>query len=269
MHRMSDVIPLVPTIVSLFDSHAWIPLAALLVGLLVRLSKSDVPIPGWNIPAKYRPALALGLGMVGGVLDAIVAGKPWKVAVAEGLFAASLAILGHTIGIEALRGGREIGGPPKDPPAGGGSGGGKVVVKFDVVGVDHEDDPTGPHERPDVGARRVFVGMFGIFAVMYATVLVTACTKPQARFAIHAAEVACENVAVSTLDGAALAVCIAFDELRPLLDRILEARAAGTPLRVDLVGIDGSRREIVVPVDRLPAAEAAVLEARARVGARK
>lgn len=93
-------------LVSLLNDHKWLPLAALLIGLVVRALKSDGPIP-INVPAQYRSALAIGLGLIYTGLLAVAAGKPWRDALVEGLFAAAFAILGHTGLVEWLRGGRE------------------------------------------------------------------------------------------------------------------------------------------------------------------
>lgn len=82
---------------------------ALVVGLVVRLLKSDTPLP--TVPARYRPFLALGLGAVGGALDALASGTPWQQAVLGGISAALAAMVGHEVIVEQLFGGREIGSP--------------------------------------------------------------------------------------------------------------------------------------------------------------
>lgn len=120
-------------LVALLVSHKWVAASAVAIGLVVRLLKSDTKIP-INIPAAYRTWIALGLGIVSGVLDKIANGTPWKDAIVGGLGAAFTAIVGHEMLIESMRGGREIpvpglmkppsgsdGGPyrtpaPKDPP---------------------------------------------------------------------------------------------------------------------------------------------------------
>lgn len=100
----------IPAVLALLKAHAWIGLAALLVGLLVRLLKSDVPITP-TIPARYRPFLALALGQVAAVLDHVASGTPWKDAAIGGFLAAVVAMLGHEAAIEKLRGGQEVGAP--------------------------------------------------------------------------------------------------------------------------------------------------------------
>ncbi|HLV68037.1 MAG TPA: hypothetical protein VKY73_19600 [Polyangiaceae bacterium] len=87
--------------------HRWVAFAALIIGAVVRVLKSDSPLP-ITVPAKWRGWLAIGLGIVAGVLEAIAGGTPWARALAEGLAAAVLAIAGHELGIESLRGGKEL-----------------------------------------------------------------------------------------------------------------------------------------------------------------
>lgn len=96
---------------------AWIGLSALVIGLLVRLLKSDTPLP-FSIPAKWRPVAAIALGLLSGVLHALSTGTPWRDALVGGLSAGMVAIVGHDVGIESIRGGVELG-APKDPPTAG------------------------------------------------------------------------------------------------------------------------------------------------------
>lgn len=88
--------------------HKWWALAALVIGTIVRLLKSDGPIP-FNLPSKYRPWLAVALGVVAGVVDKIATGTAWKDALAGGLVAALFAMGGHSLFVESARGGREFG----------------------------------------------------------------------------------------------------------------------------------------------------------------
>lgn len=97
-------------LVSLIASHQWVAVAALIIGAVVRLLKSDTPLP--TVPARWRAWLAIGLGIVAGVLDALVAGTPLVSAVLQGLGAALTAITTHELVIEGIRGGRELGQPP-------------------------------------------------------------------------------------------------------------------------------------------------------------
>ncbi|MDQ2668025.1 MAG: hypothetical protein M3Z05_18785 [Gemmatimonadota bacterium] len=109
----------------------WIALMALLIGLVVRLLKSDTKIP-IDIPPQYRVWLALGLAPIAGAVDKVAAGNTWTTAMVEGAIAAVLAIVGHSTVIDSLRGGRELnipglikenvppgpGKPPTIPPPG-------------------------------------------------------------------------------------------------------------------------------------------------------
>lgn len=94
--------------IELANQHKWWALAATVIGLTVRLLKNDGPIP-ITIPAKYRPWLAIGLGIVAGCIEKISMGTPWKTALVGGLVAGFAAISGHQLLVESARGGREIG----------------------------------------------------------------------------------------------------------------------------------------------------------------
>ncbi len=76
------------------------------IGVVVRLLKSDTKIPV-DIPAKYRPLAAAALGPVMGVIDLVVAGDPWHAA-AVAVASPLLAMAGHELCIEVLRGGEEV-----------------------------------------------------------------------------------------------------------------------------------------------------------------
>ena len=93
---------------ALVVAHKWIPLAAIVIGLVVRLLKSDTKIP-ITIPPAWRSRIALLLGVAAGVLERVAnSGTSWGQAIFEGLVAAMLAITGHNVLIDSLRGGREF-----------------------------------------------------------------------------------------------------------------------------------------------------------------
>lgn len=94
-------------LISLWHAGGWVPVATFIVGLLVRLMKDDTKIPV-NLPKKWRPYVAIALGVALGVIEKIAAGSTWKTAVGGGLLAGGFAIVGHVFGIEVLRGGKEI-----------------------------------------------------------------------------------------------------------------------------------------------------------------
>lgn len=110
----------------------WLAATALLIGLVVRVLKSDIKLTP-TIPSRWRPWLAIGLGVVAGVLDAMVRGTMWKKAIAEGVVAAVMAMVGHDLFIAGLRGGRELG-QPKD----------STVPRGTVEETKDEDDPPPP-----------------------------------------------------------------------------------------------------------------------------
>jgi hypothetical protein len=100
------------------ETLALYGLVAFAVGGAVRAIKSD-RIP-FSVPPPWRPVLAVSLGLIGGGFAAAATGAPAKEAILGGLGAGALAIVGHVVGVEWLRGGRELGvakSPPQDPEA--------------------------------------------------------------------------------------------------------------------------------------------------------
>lgn len=99
---------------ALLIAHKWIALAALLIGGGVRLVKSDSPVPTWlHLPVwltapRARVWIALGGGIVAGVLDRVGNGDEWQPALFWGLSAAMTAIIGHETLVESMRGGRDF-----------------------------------------------------------------------------------------------------------------------------------------------------------------
>lgn len=87
----------------------WFSVISSVIGIVVRLLKSDGPIP-FNLNPKLRAPLALGLGIVGGVIETVTTtGVSWAVAIPTGLLAAFTAMGSHDLFIESARGGRELG----------------------------------------------------------------------------------------------------------------------------------------------------------------
>lgn len=95
------------TAFELISQHAWWALAALVIGAIVRLLKSDTPLP-FSVPPPARVWLALGLGISAGVCDKLASDTPWEQALIGGLLAALTAIAGHDTIVESARGGREF-----------------------------------------------------------------------------------------------------------------------------------------------------------------
>ena len=106
-------------ILDLIAQHKWVGVAALVIGLLVRMMKEDTSFPPFAIPSRWRPYLALGLGIASGVLQAVSTGTPWKTALTGGLVSGVVAIVGHDTVIAGLLNGKEIRIPglTKDPPS--------------------------------------------------------------------------------------------------------------------------------------------------------
>lgn len=103
----------VTEIVDLYNAHQWPVLAALAIGLIVRLVKSGKLTLPVTVPARYRPWLSLGLGAASGVAQAIVMGTPWRDAIIGGIASGAAAIVGHDTVIESARKGRELGAKAK------------------------------------------------------------------------------------------------------------------------------------------------------------
>lgn len=104
---------------ALIAAHKWLAASPFVIGMIVRMLKSDMP--GFDLPARYRAWAALGLGIVSGVIEKHVNGTDWKTALLWGLGAGMTAIVGHETIVEGLRNGKEVGGK-KDggaPPPGG------------------------------------------------------------------------------------------------------------------------------------------------------
>lgn len=94
----------------LISQHRWFFLAAILIGLAVRLLKSDTIGPA--IPAKWRALVAIVMGVGSGiaipVLQKLGSGVPPKDALLWGVFAAFTAIAGHNVIVDAARGGKDL-----------------------------------------------------------------------------------------------------------------------------------------------------------------
>lgn len=89
---------------------AYLAIAAAVIGLIVRLLKQDVTfLP--TIPARWRPVVAVALGVAAGVLDKAATGVLWREAILNGVLAGFTAIAGHGVLITSARDGRELGTP--------------------------------------------------------------------------------------------------------------------------------------------------------------
>jgi len=129
----------------MIDKRAWVPLAALVIGFLVRLCKSDTKFP-IDIPPKWRWTAALLLGAVSAVLEKKMnSNLTWLQASVGGVFSFALAVAGHSGIIDGMRSGKEFvvpfmtkpGVPPGPgkptslpPPADGGTSPGMLPPSF-------------------------------------------------------------------------------------------------------------------------------------------
>jgi hypothetical protein len=89
-------------------SAEWkVLIAAAALGLVGRLLKGDVP---WFFTAsgRWKPLVLTALAAVGVGLEHFINGTAWKQAALLGLMSLALPIAGHQIGIESIRGGKEL-----------------------------------------------------------------------------------------------------------------------------------------------------------------
>lgn len=93
-------------IAALIQGHAWVPVAALVIALLARLTKQDNIFPV-NISPRWRVWVVFGLGVVSGILQTIVSGVIWWQALLQGLLSAVIAIATHQVTVESILGGKE------------------------------------------------------------------------------------------------------------------------------------------------------------------
>jgi len=118
-------------LLAIVEQRRWLLFAAVVIGLVVRLLKSDTKFP-ITVPPYARSFLALFLGVVSGVLEKVATQHvSWTSAIVGGLLSAAFAMIGHATVIEGVRKGREFSipgmmvvpepepiPPPPLPPAG-------------------------------------------------------------------------------------------------------------------------------------------------------
>lgn len=81
---------------SLISRHAWPAVAAVVILVVARAAKEPaVGSPLARIPVRWRPHVVLALGVLSGVLNAVVAGKAWGDAILENVLSAAVAIAVH------------------------------------------------------------------------------------------------------------------------------------------------------------------------------
>ena len=259
---ITDILPLL-------QSHAWVPLAALVIGFLVRALKSDAfVLPSWAaVAAPYRPLLALALGIVSGVLDAVVGGTPWREALIGGCLSALMALIGHTTIVDVLRGGRDIGVPDLTPTEPAAPQRPPVTIEFRAnippsASSDEVTWPKGPptprNDKPrGVAQVRVLVVLALLTAIPLSPALhVAGCagwwTQNKARVVhtFRAITGVCTGFAVSVPEVGP--VCLALDQV----DRLLEVLAAAQRDRDSVrlrIEIGDVTREVTVSPDQVGA----------------
>lgn len=199
-------------VASLLEQRAWVPLAALVIAFAVRLVKSDTKLP-INLEPRYRIWLGVGLGAVSGVLDHVVSGTPWRIALVGGAVSLALAVLGHETVVSSLRGGREIPIPGLMIPGAAPSPGKPITVHPPVEG---------PPSGPSVLLPLLLVGAFA-----GAPVLVSGCslfTAKNAKSVLDAAQLACLFASTLTDAPAVLEACRIDAELTPVVRQLLAQR---------------------------------------------
>lgn len=217
-------------IVAAANAGQWILVAALAIGILVRLVKSDNKFP-IDIPPRLRVWLALGLGVISGILMKVASGMTWKASIVAGLASSVTAILGQNVVIDSIRGGKEIPVPGlmKGPPAVDPDSPPGVDLPQGAVSPPTPSDPAGAPTKPNklptippltVVALSFFAGFMG--CAMFES------NKPIIRGALDVVSYACVLQHALDYDNATIAKMCAIDEaLRPALDELLKQHRDG------------------------------------------
>lgn len=93
----------------LIVEHKWTAAAAIVIGLLVRLSKEGkLAALTTKLNPRHRSWVAIGLGAASVVVDSLGRGTKCSQALLSGFISACIAIAGHELLIESLRGGKEL-----------------------------------------------------------------------------------------------------------------------------------------------------------------
>lgn len=92
-------------LLALANAHKWVPLAAILIGLLLRVAKRDPKVMRHK---RWLPWVSVGLGVVAGILAKVWLKEHASVCVVGGLFAGTLPVSGHEMLVEAFRQGKEL-----------------------------------------------------------------------------------------------------------------------------------------------------------------
>lgn len=171
-------------LVALAKAHAWLPIAAIVIGFFVRLTKDDAPawLPSWaRIPARWRPVAAAVLGQAAAVVDALTRGTPWLDATISGVLAAAIAVLGHGVLIEALRGGKEVPLPGfNGGSSGGASGAGGTATPGGAAAQSAGSLRAALTQRSESSLGFAIAGCaFGVTVLLLGVAMLGACTPAQ------------------------------------------------------------------------------------------
>lgn len=113
----------VADLLAAWNSHAWLLFSAIIIGSVVAIVKQ-----GWlgtwiaaHLPPASRPYLAMALGAITSFAAGIQAHQTVVQAILQavnGVIAGALAVAGHQVVIEGMRGGKEFipKAPPLEPP---------------------------------------------------------------------------------------------------------------------------------------------------------
>lgn len=103
----SDALPTTGEVIDLLVRGRWFAFTALAIGATVRVLK-DQNVKLVHLDKRWRPALAIGLGIVASFFVQLDESIPWTTALAGCISAAIVAMGGHAVIIEWIFGGREI-----------------------------------------------------------------------------------------------------------------------------------------------------------------
>jgi hypothetical protein len=218
-------------LLALLAERKWIPLSALVVWMVVRLLKSDTKIPV-DIPPRWRPVLAVVLGVAASSLDKIAEGGDWRKVAPEGLAVGVIAILVQVFGVDVLRGGKDVAVPkalskyPPPPPPGTP---GVLVEPIQPARVPTIENPeinqsgTIPRYRTTINGKKVLIPFYDACLV-----LIGGCslfTKENARTVLDLSKSLCILANFASDDAAVQAICGVVDrEVGPMKDLLRAER---------------------------------------------
>jgi hypothetical protein len=182
--------------------HFWLGVAIIVIGYFVRALRDDNAFP-LSLPATVRipftsrtiegkrlkPWIAMGLGLLYGVLEKVAAGTTWKRALTDAAVAGLGPILVHELGIESVRGGTELplpGTGSASPPNDGSGGTGSTPYRSGdaTVALQVEAGPPPPSAKrssrpiPGSGVNRLCMATAG-FALLVIPTFYAGCSADQ------------------------------------------------------------------------------------------